>query len=59
MAAENHTDTPRETYTMLRMTVNIFFDLHELLVDKYGYRLCDSLDRGLASNTPIEFGARG
>lgn len=29
-------DTPGETYTMLRMSARVFFDLHDLLVDRYG-----------------------
>ena len=32
------TDTPGETYTMLRMSARVFFDLHDLLVDRYGNR---------------------
>ncbi|XP_024310800.1 uncharacterized protein LOC112268853 isoform X1 [Brachypodium distachyon] len=29
-------DTPGETYTMLRMSARVFFDLHDLLVERYG-----------------------
>ena len=29
-------DTPGETYTMLRMSARVFFDLHDLLVKRYG-----------------------
>ena len=29
-------DTPGETYTMLRMSAKVFFDLHDLLVQGYG-----------------------
>ena len=30
--------TPGETYTMLRMTASVFFDLHDLLVRNYGLK---------------------
>src|SRR4051812_15992266 len=29
-------DTPGETYRMLRMGARVFFDLHDLLVERYG-----------------------
>jgi hypothetical protein len=29
-------DTPGETYRMLRMSARVFFDLHDLLVERYG-----------------------
>ena len=31
-------DTPGETYTMLRMSAKVFFDLHDILVDRYGLK---------------------
>jgi hypothetical protein len=31
-------DTPEETYTMLRMSAKVFFDLHDMLVERYGLK---------------------
>jgi hypothetical protein len=31
-------DTPGETYRMLRMSAKVFFDLHDMLVERYGLK---------------------